>query len=379
MYFVEKTKGMNIFKQYDYLLFITVLLLSAMGLVILRSATLTMNGGDKMVIKQALFIVVGVVAAVIISIIDYKDLKVLGIPLYILSVVLLVYTYFRGVGKETWGSNSWIDIGGFFSFQPSEIAKISVIIMASIFLERIKEGQDVGKNIAKLIFYFSVPVGLVVIQPDYGTTIVFMFIIFVMIFVCGFPYKYILGAIVALIPTSLFTWFFLLNDNRRERILVFLDPSRDPQGAGWQVRYAIRAVGSGQIFGKGLFKGVLNRRNMVPVKESDSIFAVVGEELGFVGSMILLILIFIILMRCIYIAKNSRDLFGSFLTIGIMGMLGFHFIQNIGMNIGLLPLTGIPLPFVSQGGSAMLTNFAAVGILLSVSMRRKKAIFNSSQ
>jgi len=379
MYFVEKTRGINVLRQFDYLLFGTVLVLSAMGLVVLRSASLTINGGDTMVMKQALFLAAGVVASLVISIIDYKDLKVLGIPLYIASVALLIYTYFRGYGKETWGSNSWINVAGFFSFQPSEIGKISVIIIASIFLERIKEGQDVTKNIVKLIIYCAIPVVLVVLQPDYGTALVFLFIIFVMIFVCGLPYKYILAAVVALIPTSLLTWFFLLNDKRRERILVFLDPSRDPQGAGWQVRYAIRAIGSGQLFGKGLFKGVLNRRNMVPVKESDSIFAVVGEELGFVGSMFMIVLIFIIILRCIHIAKNSRDLFGSFLSVGICGMLGFHFIQNIGMNIGLLPLTGIPLPFVSQGGSAMLTNYIAVGILLSISMRRKKAMFISSQ
>lgn len=377
MYFVEKSKGINFVKQFDYLMLGSVLTLSLVGLLVLFSATRTVEGGDSVFIKQAVFLVVGIIIAFVISAVDYKDFKILGIPLYIASVGLLVYVYFKGTGKQQWGSNSWMEIMG-FSFQPSEIAKIAFIIIAAIFLERIKDGQDLSKNIIKLMVYSAIPIGLVLIQPDYGTAMVFIFAFLVMVFVCGLPYRYILGVFFASIPAGLFTWFFLLNEKRKNRIRIFFNPGADPQDSGYQILRSIRAIGSGQLYGKGLFRGVLNRRNAVPVKVSDFIFTVIGEELGFVGSAAIVLLIFIILMRCLYIAKNSRDAFGSFLVIGITAMMGFHFIENIGMNIGILPITGIPLPFVSAGGSALLTNYIAIGIILSVSMRRKRTIFNSS-
>ncbi|MFZ5985961.1 MAG: FtsW/RodA/SpoVE family cell cycle protein, partial [Bacillota bacterium] len=172
-------------------------------------------------------------------------------------------------------------------------------------------------------------------------------------------------------------WFFVLNEKRKDRIRVFFNPELDPLGSGWNVIRSKMAIGSGQIFGKGLFKGIQTQNSSVPVKESDFIFSVVGEELGFVGAVIILVLVFFILMRCVYIAKNARDSYGSFLVTGVTSFLAIHFIENIGMSIGLLPVTGIPLPFVSAGGSSMLTNYIAMGIVLSVSMRRQRVIFNT--
>ena len=174
-------------------------------------------------------------------------------------------------------------------------------------------------------------------------------------------------------------WFSpILNEKRKNRIRVFLDPTLDKQGAGYQSSLSIRTIGSGQTYGKGILNGIQTQRGTVPVKESDFIFTVVGEELGFVGAVSILILIFFLVIRCIYIAKNSRDLFGSLLVIGLTAMMGFHFIENIGMCIGLTPITGIPLPFFSSGGTSMITNFFSIGIILSVSMRRKRAIFNNT-
>lgn len=379
MYFVEKTKGLNFFKHFDYILFFSVLILSGIGLIVLYSATRSMSHGDALLIKNVIGLSIGVVGALIISTFDYKDFKVIGIVLYLISLFLLVYVFVKGTGGQSWGSNSWIQLPMGFTFQPSEIAKITFVIVISIFLDRIKEGQ--GKyNVLKLIIYSLLPLGLVLAQPDYGTAMVFVFILCAMLFVFGIKYKYIFTTFLLSIPCFVLIWFSpILNDKRKNRIKVFLDPTLDKLGAGYQSSLSIKTIGSGQVFGKGFMSGTLTQRGAVPVKESDFIFTVIGEELGFVGSVSILALIFFVILRCIYIAKNSRDLFGSLLVIGLSAMLGFHFIENIGMCIGILPITGIPLPFFSSGGSSMITNFFSLGIILSVSMRRKRAIFNNVQ
>jgi rod shape determining protein RodA len=377
MYFVEKTKGLNFFKHFDYLLFFAILILSGIGLVVLYSATRSMAVGDMLMIKQIIGIALGVVLALIISTIDYKDFKVLGIVFYLISIFLLVYVHFKGTIGKSMDSNSWISLPGGFSFQPSEIAKIAFVIVISIFLDRIKEGQG-QHNFLKLIIYSVIPLGLVLAQPDYGTALVFVFILCIMLFIYGIKYKYIFGTFLLSIPALGLIWISpLLNDARKNRIRVFLDPNLDKQGASYQIERSMRTIGSGQTYGKGILQGVQTQRGTVPVKESDFIFTVIGEELGFVGSTIIIGLIFFILIRCIYIAKNSRDFFGSMLVIGLTAMIGFHVVENLGMCIGLLPITGIPLPFISSGVSSLITNYIAIGIILSVSIRRKRAIFNS--
>ncbi len=378
MYFVEKTKGLNFFKNFDYPLFVAVLILSFIGLAVVRSATLTrVDGGLRSIAVQLIGIALGIISAVILSSIDYKDFKALGIIIYAVSIALLIFVLKWGTGEEL-GSRSWINIKGITSFQPSELAKIAFIMVISIFLERISEGQK-KHNIIKLILYSSVLIGLVVAQQDYGTTMVFMFIFFAMLFVCKLPYKYIFMMIGTFLASTPFIWFFVLNDTRRGRIISFIYPELDPLGAGLNVSRSKCAIGSGQMFGKGLFDGIQTQNSSVPVKESDFIFSVIGEELGFIGSIVVILLIIFILVRCIYIAKNSRDAYGSFLVIGVAAMLAFHAFENIGMGIGILPVTGIPLPFVSSGGSALVTYYMAIGIVLSVSIRRKRVLFNNSQ
>ena len=376
MYFVEKTKGINLLKNFDYPLFLAVLMLSSIGLLVVRSATLTRaDGGVRSLTVQIIGMSIGIVCAIIMSFIDYKDFKVLGFILYIISAGLLVFVLAFGTGDEL-GSRSWINFGG-LSFQPSELAKVAFVMVVSIFLERISEGQK-KHNITKLIIYASILIGLVVIQKDFGTTMVFAFMFFVMLFICKLPYKAILvmgSGVAALLPVM---WFFVLNDKRKGRIISFIYPELDPQGAGWNVLSSKRAIGSGQLTGKGIFEGIQTQSSMVPVKDSDFIFSVVGEELGFIGAMVVVVLMFFILIRCIYVAKNSRDSYGAFMTIGVAALFAFHTFENIGMSIGLLPVTGIPLPFVSYGGSALLSYYMAVGIVLSVSARRKRVLFNNS-
>ncbi|MCX7921316.1 MAG: rod shape-determining protein RodA [Clostridia bacterium] len=377
MYFVEKTKGINLIKRFEYPLFIAVLVLSLIGMLVLSSAVFTKQDGASIMKMQTIGLCIGIVLSLIISAIDYKDFKTLGFVFYIFSICLLILVLVIGTGDQL-GSRSWFRLGG-VSFQPSEIAKITFIIVISVFLERIKEGNADRKNIIKLGIYSIIPIALVVAQKDFGTTLVFIFIFFVMIFICGVPYKYILTLLGIFFASLPFVWMFVLNDKRKERILTFISPERDPQGAGFNVLRSKMAIGSGQIYGEGLFKGIQTQSGGVPVKESDFIFSVVGEELGFIGATVIIVLVFFILLRSIYIARNSRDLYGSFLVVGVISMMSFNFFENIGMSIGLLPVTGLPLPFISAGGTAMITNYIAIGIILSVSMRRKKVIFDNSQ
>ncbi|HHV98118.1 MAG TPA: rod shape-determining protein RodA [Clostridiaceae bacterium] len=382
MYSVQKTKDINFFKQFDYILFFSVLLLSIIGVVVLDSAThMAEPAVHARYMKTQIFsIILGVIAAITISVIDYKYyLKTLGFVLYGLCIALLVVVLFKGVG-ESWGSKSWLRAPFVGSFQPSEIAKIAFIICGSIFLERLKESQkDRVKNIIKYLVYSAIPIALIFKQPDYGMVVAYMVILICMLFIYGIKYKYIFITVGAAAATTPFIWFFALNEKRKARIIEFIMPGTDKLNSGWQILRAQMAIGSGQLFGSGLYKGMQTQNDGVPVKESDFIFTVIGEELGFIGAMVVLILIFCILLRCIYIAKNSRDLFGSYMVIGITAMLGYQFFQNIGMCVRLLPVTGIPLPFVSAGGSAMVTNYIAIGIALSVSVRKKKAIFNGNK
>jgi rod shape determining protein RodA len=382
MYFLEKTKGINFFRRFDYMFFLCVIVLSVFGLVVLESATRTMLSGSRIMFVQTLGIVLGVTLALFISAIDYRILKLVGIFLYSASVLLLIFVLIKGSGLEEVGSKSWLKLPGGISFQPAEVAKITFIITVADLLEKMKEGQ--GKyNLLKLALASAIPISLVLMQPDYGTAVVFFVILAFMLYIWGIKYRYILisaGATIASLPA---VWFFFFKDDKKrmQRITEFLFPGHDPSGASYQVIKAKMAIGSGRLFGSGLGKGIQTQNPVegIPVKESDCIFAVIGEELGFLGTFFVVVLVTAILIRCLYIASRSADLFGEYLVIGITGMFTFHFFENIGMNIGLLPVTGIPLPFVSAGGSAVISSYIAVGIVLSVAVRRKTAMFNSDR
>lgn len=377
MYYVEKTKDFNFFKKFDYILFSAIIILSIIGAFVVSSAVNPMGSARRIIIVHVGSIIVGIVAAIIISCIDYKDYRTLGIFFYIVTTGFLVYVLRFGTGEQ-YGSRSWIDLG-FITFQPADLAKISYVLLASVFLERIYDEQKNRKvNIFKFLIYSAIPIGLVLAQKDFGTALVFIFMFFVLIFICGIAYKYLVILVTTFLLSTPFIWFFVLNEKRQNRIRVFLNPELDPLDAGYNVIRSKMAIGSGQIYGKGLYKGIQTQGGYVPVSESDFIFSVVGEELGFIGAVIIILLICFILIRCLYIARKARDSYGTFVAVGVTAMWGFHAMENIGMSVGVLPVTGIPLPFVSSGGSYMLTSYIAVGILLSISMRRKKEIFNSS-
>jgi rod shape determining protein RodA len=393
MYFVEKTKGNNYIKQFDYVLFITVLVLSLIGIVVLMSAMGIdprdpWNTPNAMTswIKQLICLIIGIASAFVLCAIDYKDYKTIGFALYVLCVFLLVLVLL--FGKVSYGAKSWLVVPIIGQFQPSELMKVAYALVLPVFLERLKEDVDKKKNLIKFVIYTAIPLILILRQPDVGTALVFVSSLMVLLFVYGVRYRYFLIAAGAGIASMPIMWFFVFPKHIKDRIMIFLNPELDLLGRGLQVYRSKMTIGSGRIFGNSLFKGIQTQNSSpivgvggfeVPLKQNDFIFSVVGEELGFIGCMVVITLILIILLRCLYIAKNSRDLYGNYVVMSITGMFAFHFFENIGMTIGVVPVTGITLPFMSQGGSALITNWMSVGVLLSVSMRRKRALFDNNQ
>lgn len=376
MYSVEKIRSISHVKHFDYLLFIAVLVLSGIGAAAVKSASLVMpNGADgsRMPIVQVLAIAIGVVAALVLSSIDYQYFKNFGFLYYFVSAAFLVLVLKFGTGEQ-YGSKSWLEIAG-FGFQPSEFAKIGFIFVVSYYLEKINETEDKLKNLSLLALFSTIPIGLVLLQPDMGTALVYIAIFCTMVFIAGLAYKYIGIGLLASIPVFLTSWFFILDDYQKNRFRALIAPESGSTTYTFNVLRSIMAIGSGRLTGQGLFQGTQTQSAGVPVKESDFIFSVIGEEFGFIGSAFVVILITLIILRCIYVARSARDKFGSYVVIGVAGMFVFHFIENIGMSIGLLPVTGIPLPFVSAGGTSILANFLALGVVLSVSTRRKRAYF----
>ena len=356
--------------KFDYILMITVMGLTVMGLVILPSALIGLANPTIKIIMQIVCFILGMGIAVLLSNIDYIIFKHIAIFFYAANILMMLLVY-TPLGIDMYGSRRWLDLG-LITYQPSELLKLATIIMVAVCLEDMK--QDKGRtlyNIGRIGFFFAIPLGLVILQKDLGTTLVFLIFFIIMLFVAGLKLRYFAVTAVSFAVIIPFVWRFVLNDARKNRILFFLSPEKDPQGAGFQALNAKNAIGSGQLLGKGIGNGPMNNAGVVPVKESDFIISVIGEELGFIGCMVIVMLFFILLLRVIRISQKSSDHFGKYVAIGIFAVFMFHFFENIGMNIGMMPITGIPLPFISSGGSALLTNFVSIGVLLSISARRK--------
>lgn len=368
----NKVKGINILSKFDLILFLLVGILTAIGFIVLRSATATMNTGASIIRTQLISIGIGAFACIIISFIDYEYYKILGFVFYAFTLLLLIIVIPFGWGRGVAGinSNSWLIISG-FKFQPSEIAKVTYMMAVPALLSRLNEDF----NIRDFLFTIGLglaPIILILLQPDLGTATVFTVGFLSVIFVYGIKFRYVLVAAVLAAIAAPLAWLFVLEEYQKDRIRALLNPFQDLEGIGYQTDKARIAIGSGQLQGSGLFNGLQSQQNgAIPVKESDFIFSVIGEELGFIGSVIIIILMAAILVWSMRVALKARDKFGSYMVTGLTTMLAFHFIENIGMNIGILPVTGIPLPFISAGGSAMLMNFIAIGLIMSVSARSR--------
>lgn len=356
------------FKRLDFTLLLTVLLICIYGIVMIHSATLTFDKSNHVKV-QTISTIMGFVAIVLILLLDYQFLGNLYIPIYLVSVGLLLATQIFGFGAETWGSDSWLKIGPIV-FQPAEFAKVGVIIFLAKYIDNNKSTINKPLTLLKILILAGIPIGLVAIQPDFGTSVVFVFFLAVMLFTAELDWKYI-GATIGVGLVSLPLIWFSLKPYQKRRIFGFLDPELDPSGSTYQALVSRIAIGSGKVFGRGLYNGGQTQYGFLPEKQTDFIFAVVGEELGLIGGVVLILLYFLMLYRLIKIAKNSKDTFGSLMVIGFTAMFLIHIWENIGMTIGLMPITGIPLPFMSYGGTFQLINLVCIGIALSVGVRKE--------
>jgi len=370
----NRVKGLNIFKRFDYILLLLVLSLTAVGFLVLRSATATMNTGSSIIKIQAIAIILGFIVCMVLSLIDYTYFKPYGYFIYAVAILLLIYVIFYGFGKDIngIGSNSWIKIGSLFTFQPAEAAKIAYVMVIPALLAKLKEEFEF-----KIFFIVTIlslaPIGLILSQPEMGMAVVFSFSLLVMIFIYGIKAKWFfigVGSILASLPII---WFVFLQEFQKTRIYSIFTPTA-AQADTYHIDIAKIAIGSGQLKGQGLYNGIQTQSGSggLPIKDTDFIFSVIGEELGFIGATLVILLIFAVIARLIYIAYTTDDLYGKYMVVGITGMIMFHFIENVAMNLGILPISGIPLPFVSGGGTAMLVNFTLIGLALSVSLRKSR-------
>jgi rod shape determining protein RodA len=365
-------------RHLDPVLLFAVGALAVTGLFMVYSAThqsLSAIGLDPgtYLKRQATFAAVGAVVVMLTASFDYRFLKVYAGMLYGASIVLLVLVR-TPLGTTVKGSQRWFQLAG-FQLAPSELAKVALIVMLAAFLsEIVRTGQDLSlQDVFRATAIASVPGLLVFLQPDLGTTIVLVAILVGVLIVAGARAKHL--AILALTAMLLIFAGFqvgLVKEYQIARLTSFLDPQNDPLRSGYNRMQAEIAIGSGGLFGLGYLKGTQTNLDFVPEQHTDFIFTVVGEEFGFAGAATLLVLFSVVLWRAFRIALLSKDPFGTFIATGVGTMFAIQVFVNVGMTLGIMPITGIPLPFVSYGGSSLLTNCAAVGLLLNVHMRRFK-------
>jgi len=363
----------RILKNINWSILIYVFILVAIGLVALYSATINDNLLEFK--KQCMWIFISIPIMIGILFIDYNIISRFTPYLYGLSIILLIAVLFTPAVN---GASSWFDIG-FFAFQPAELAKVFVIIFLSTTIVNIqkKSKKEINK-ILKLAIILGVaflPTLLIIMQPDYGTAIAYILSLVLMLFVAGIDKKYIIVSFILIAILIPLMYFFILPNHAKSRIDVYLNPDLDPRGAGYNIIQSKIAVGAGQLFGMGLFKGTQTHLGFLYPKTTDFIFSMIGEELGFIICGLVIVVYVILINKAINIAKTARDDLGSYIAIGIVGVFLFHVVENIGMCIGLLPITGVPLPFVSYGGTSLVTNFILIGLLLNISARSKKNLF----
>jgi rod shape determining protein RodA len=384
------------FKHIDWLLFANIIVLILFSLVAIASAVSEplLEGTGSLaealtqldlsyVTQQLTWFAVGLFAMFVVLLPDYHAIGEYYKWIYIILIVLLVAVFF--LGKEVNGTKGWFRIGN-SGFQPSEIGKIAIIILLARMISNRTKGKDGGitkiRELLPIIGMFLIPLALIIIQPDFGTAMVYVFTFFSMLFLARTSLKLIFG-LVGCVGIALPAGWFVLADWQKNRIYSFLgiqtEGMTDQQAAdnARQATQAKIAIGSGQVSGKGMFSmGGESRLSHIAEKHTDFIFASTAEAVGFIGAMIIILLYFTLIIRTLWLATKAKDDFGALICVGVFAMTLFHIFENIGMNIGVMPITGIPLPFFSYGGSNLLTNMIAFGLVINVSMRRQRWSFS---
>lgn len=355
---------LNLFSGFDWWLLASVFLISCFGLAALYSVDLGRPDSNLLDFKkQIIFFIIGFLLLFITGRANYSLFRFSAGSLYIVCLILLVGLLF--FGSVIHGTKGWFMAGG-FSFQPVELVKLSVILILALLASREARSFKTLGFFLKSLVLVLLPSILIMIQPDFGSALILWFIWLAMIVLAGVRQRYLLVLVIGFICLFIAAWFFVFKDYQKERFLTFLDPARDPLGRGYNVTQSMIAVGSGNFFGRGLGFGSQSQLRFLPETHTDFIFAVVGEELGFFGSFFVVGLFGLLFFRLFKIMQTARDDFSLFVIIGIAALFFFQFLVNVGMNIGLLPVTGITLPFMSAGGSSLLVNFLLIGIAQAI-------------
>lgn len=375
----RRTRKTHSFWGFDPILTLAVCLLLIIGTLLVYAATrdwYAANGLDPQYYlkRHVINIVIGILLAWGTTVIDYRMLRAYTPIVWGLGVIGLTAVLIPGLGSEVNGAQAWIPLPGGFQIQPAELAKISIIVGMSMLLSEYRHENDepTNRDVIQALLIAAIPVGLILLQPDMGTVFIISISVVAMIGASGAPTRWVVGLIlVALLGGFGATKLGVINDYQVKRLQSFVDPNADSQGAGYQLRQARITVGSGGFLGTGLFDGPQTNGRFVPEQQTDFIFTVAGEQLGFLGSGFILLLYLTILMRAFSIARRSTDAFGRLVCVGVLTWFAFQTFENIGMTLGLMPMTGVPLPFLSYGGSSMFANLIGFGLLQNVYARQR--------
>lgn len=360
-------------RDFDWTLLAFVLVLSVISVLEIRSAT-AMTKFHGFQVKQIGFLSAGLVIMFAVAMVDYHRLLDIANWAYGISLIFLVAVLIPHIGQKVLGARRWINLGGGVHFQPSEWVKLVLILAAArFFWQMIAEGSEpTWKDIGKAFALIGAPMLLVLKQPDLGTALTYSPLLIVGLFLGGIRFKQAAVLLLGFLLLGAVAWKSgkVLKPYQKARLTAFVDPDTDPKGSGYQIRQSLIAVGSGGIWGKGANRGTQTQGDFLPIPYTDFIFAAFCEEHGFVGALFVLLLYFLILIRLIENAQRAPDPPGTLLIMGIVGVIVFQIAINIGMCIGLMPVTGIPLPLMSYGGSSVIFTFLALGIVMNVRMGR---------
>lgn len=375
----RRSRRPSAFAGFDPVLTIAVSILLFMGTLLVYAATrdwYAANGLDPQYYlkRHVINIAIGVMLAWGTTVIDYRLLRAYTPILWILGVLGLAFVLIPGLGAEVNGAQAWIPLPGGFQIQPAELAKISIIVGLSMLLSERKHDSDQpeNKDVLRALLIAAIPILLILAQPDMGTVFIISASVVAILGTSGASTKWVAGLLILAIAGGIVaTKAGVISDYQVKRLQSFVDPNADSQGAGYQLRQARIAVGSGGFLGTGLFNGPQTNGRFVPEQQTDFIFTVAGEELGFLGSGFIILLYIIILMRAFGIARRSSDPYGQMVCTGVIAWFAFQTFENIGMTLGLMPMTGVPLPFMSYGGSSMFANLIGFGLLQNVHVRHR--------
>ena len=351
----------RIFKNMEWMILISALLLSIVGFVALYSATQS-SGFDELK-KQVMWFGVSIVIMLVIMLVDYDVWAKLSPVFYGISIILLIAVLFT---KARNGASSWFKIGA-FTLQPGELAKVAVILFTSSTIVKVQERGKFEINVfwklCVTLLTVIFPVFLIILQPDYGTAAAYLVSLVLMLYVSGIDKKYIIVASILVVVALPLAYFFVLPNHAKTRIDIFLNPESDPKGAGYNVLQSKIAIGSGELTGMGLLNGNQTQLGYLSPKTTDFIYSVVGEEMGFIISAAVILVYVTLITKSLYVAKTASDDLASYIAAGISGIFLFHMAENIGMTLGLLPITGVPLLFVSYGGSSIISSLVMFALI----------------